>query len=51
MLSGKSDYKCIKVKNKKITRETINVSTIALIHYFFLGHLSEASVIDFKYRY
>ena len=36
----------IEIKKK---RETINVSTIAVIHYFFNGHLSEASVIDFKY--
>ena len=30
------------------TRETINVSTIALIHHFN-GDLSEASVINAKY--
>ena len=34
------------------TRETINVSAIAVFHnlsYFVIGHLSEASVIDSKY--
>ena len=33
------------------TRETINVSTIAVIHYFLNvnGHLSGASVNDSKY--
>ena len=29
--------------------KTINVSTIAVIHYFLNGHLSEASVIDSRY--
>ena len=33
----------------KRTRETINVSTKAVIHIFLNGYLSEASVIDSKY--
>ena len=33
----------------KVTRETINVSAIAVIDYFLTGYLSEASVIDSKY--
>ena len=33
---------------KHETRETINVSTISVIH-FFNGYLSEASVIDSRY--
>ena len=32
-----------------IAIKTINPSTIAVIHYFFNGHLSETSVIDAKY--
>ena len=36
-------------KSKEETRETINGSTIAVIHIFLNGHLSEASVINSKY--
>ena len=32
-----------------IAIKTINPSTIAVIRYFFNGHLSETSVIDAKY--
>ena len=32
-----------------ITKERINVSTIAVTHNFLKGHLSETSVIDSKY--
>ena len=36
--------------NNSVKTETINVSTIAVIHFFFLnGYLSEAYVIDIKY--
>ena len=31
------------------TRESINVSTIAIVHSFLNGHLSEAFMIDAKY--
>ena len=35
--------------NQISTTETINVSIIAVIHFFSNGHLSEVSVIDSKY--
>ena len=31
---------------RKEARETINISTIVVIHYFLIGHLSDQSVTD-----
>ena len=48
-INRKSKFQLIFLPYHSTTRQTINVSTIAIVHYFSLWTSSEASVIDSNY--